>query len=101
MQLDYQHAYFRDWIGWNAHLVSFIIKNPHILRVTLIMIITDAFLFHTPTIVFQFGIATPSTRNQYPAYRCHGAHPNHGILASGNNTYIYGTLQTIDRKSVV
>jgi hypothetical protein len=81
------------------HLVSFNIKNPHILRFTLIMIITDAFLFHTPTIVFQFGIANPSTRNQYPAYL--GVMERIQIMVFSlqeiilTSIYIYGTLQTI------
>ncbi|KAN0068871.1 hypothetical protein V8E54_013040 [Elaphomyces granulatus] len=81
------------------HLVSFTIKSPHILRFALILIITDAFLFHTPTIVFQFGLAVPSTHDQYSAYlrvmeriQIMGFSIQEVILTS---IYIYGTLQII------
>jgi len=81
------------------HLVSFTIKNPHILRITLIMIITDAFLFHTPTIVFQFGLANQSTHDQYVSYlrvmeriQIMGFSLQEITLTS---IYIYGTLQII------
>jgi hypothetical protein len=81
------------------HLVNFTIKNPHILRITLIMIITDAFLFHTPTIVFQFGLANQSTHDQYASY----LHVMERIQIMGfslqeitlTSIYIYGTLQII------
>jgi len=81
------------------HLVNFTIKNPHILRITLIMIITDAFLFHTPTIVFQFGLANQSTHDQYASYlrvmeriQIMGFSLQEITLTS---IYIYGTLQII------
>jgi hypothetical protein len=81
------------------HLVNFTLKNPHILRITLIMIITDAFLFHTPTIVFQFGLANQSTHDQYASY----LHVMERIQIMGfslqeitlTSIYIYGTLQII------
>ncbi|OXV07938.1 hypothetical protein Egran_04298 [Elaphomyces granulatus] len=81
------------------HLVNFTIKNPHILRITLIMIITDAFLFHTPTIVFQFGLANQSRHDQYASY----LHVMERIQIMGfslqeitlTSIYIYGTLQII------
>jgi hypothetical protein len=81
------------------HLVNFTLKNPHILRITLIMIITDAFLFHTPTIVFQFGLANQSTHDQYASYlrvmeriQIMGFSLQEITLTS---IYIYGTLQII------
>jgi hypothetical protein len=81
------------------HLVSFTIKNPHVLRYALIMIITDAFLFHTPTIVFQFGLANPPTHDQYFNYlrvmeriQIMGFSLQEIVLTS---IYIYGTLQII------
>ena len=81
------------------HLVSFTIKYPHVLRITLTMIITNAFLFHTPTIVFQFGLADPGTHIQYLAYlqvmeriQVMGFSLQEIIITS---IYIYGTLQII------
>jgi len=81
------------------HLVSFTIKNPHVLRITLTMIITNAFLFHTPTIVFQFGLASSGTHLQYLAYlrvmeriQIMGFSLQEIAITS---IYIYGTLQII------
>jgi len=81
------------------HLINFTIKNPYVLRFTLIMIIADAFLFHTPTIVFQFGLANSSTHDQYQAYlrvmeriQIMGFSLQEIVLTS---IYIYGTLQII------
>ena len=81
------------------HLINFTIKNPQVLRITLIMIITDAFLFHTPTIVFQFGLANQSTHDQYVPYlrvmeriQIMGFSLQEITLTS---IYIYGTLQII------
>ncbi|KAN0076196.1 hypothetical protein V8E54_006338 [Elaphomyces granulatus] len=81
------------------HLVSFTIKNPHVLRITLTMIIIDAFLFHTPTVIFQFGLANPPTHAQYLGYlrvmeriQIMGFSLQEIIITS---IYIYGTLQII------
>lgn len=38
------------------------------LNFTLAMIITDAFLFHVPTIVFQFGVSNKPTHTKYLPY---------------------------------
>jgi hypothetical protein len=56
-------------IGWVGNVTGFslvlysrlnlVVHNRKILRAVLIMIITDAFLLHTPTIIFDFGISSP------------------------------------------
>jgi hypothetical protein len=56
-------------IGWVGNVTGFsfvlysrlnlVVRNRKILRAVLIMIITDAFLLHTPIIIFDFGISSP------------------------------------------
>jgi hypothetical protein len=56
-------------IGWVGNVTGFsfvlysrlnlVIRNRKILRAVLIMIIVDAFLLHTPIIIFDFGISSP------------------------------------------
>ncbi len=56
-------------IGWVGNVTGFsfvlysrlnlVVRNRRILRAVLIMIITDAFLLHTPIIIFDFGISSP------------------------------------------
>lgn len=42
--------------------------RSQVLKLTLAMIIIDAFLFHVPTIVFQFGVSAKSTHKKYLPY---------------------------------
>ena len=44
------------------------LRKNQILRLTLIMVITDAFLFHIPTIVFQFGVSNKPTQAKFLPY---------------------------------
>jgi hypothetical protein len=56
-------------IGWVGNVTGFsfvlysrlnlVVRNRKILRAVLIMIIIDAFLLHTPIIIFDFGISSP------------------------------------------
>ena len=56
-------------IGWVGNVTGFsfvlysrlnlVVRDRRILRAVLIMIITDAFLLHTPIIIFDFGISSP------------------------------------------
>ena len=56
-------------IGWVGNVTGFsfvlysrlnlVVRNRKILRAVLVMIITDAFLLHTPIIIFDFGISSP------------------------------------------
>jgi len=56
-------------IGWVGNVTGFafvlysrlnlVVRNRRILRAVLCMIITDAFLLHTPIIIFDFGISSP------------------------------------------
>jgi hypothetical protein len=56
-------------IGWVGNVTGFafvlysrlnlVVRNRKILRAVLCMIITDAFLLHTPIIIFDFGISSP------------------------------------------
>src|SRR5271154_5452438 len=56
-------------IGWVGNVTGFsfvlysrlnlVVRDRKILRAVLCMIITDAFLLHTPIIIFDFGISSP------------------------------------------
>jgi hypothetical protein len=56
-------------IGWVSNVTGFslvlysrlhlVVRDRRILRSVLAMIITDAILFHTPIIIFDFGISSP------------------------------------------
>lgn len=56
-------------VGWVGNVTGFsfvlysrlnlVVRNRKILRAVLVMIITDAFLLHTPIIIFDFGISSP------------------------------------------
>lgn len=56
-------------LGWVGNVTGFslvlysrlnlVVRNRKILRAVLVMIITDAFLLHTPIIIFDFGISSP------------------------------------------
>jgi hypothetical protein len=46
----------------------FVRKSGLILKLVLAMIITDAFLFHVPTIVFQFGVSNKASHKKYLPY---------------------------------
>lgn len=62
-------------IGWVGMVTGFsvvlysrlrlLVNNPFVLKATLTMIIVDAFLFHVPTITFQFGVSNPPTHKEY------------------------------------
>jgi hypothetical protein len=83
------------------HLVTFIIQNPKVLRLTLAMIITDAFLFHVPTAVFQFGLSDPQTHTRYLTY----LRPMERVQILGfslqeiiiTTIYIYGTTMMVQQ----
>jgi len=79
------------------HLVSFVMHSSQILRLSLAMIIVDAFLFHVPTIVFQYGLSDPHTHAKYLPYmgpmervQVLGFSIQETILSA---IYIYGTIQ--------
>lgn len=65
-------------IGWVGMVTGFsivlysrlnlLVRSRTVLRWTLIMIIMDAFLFHTPTIVFQFGVSNKPSHKKYLPY---------------------------------
>jgi len=65
-------------IGWVGMVTGFsvvlysrlhlVIRNQRTLKLVLAMIITDAFLFHVPTVVFQFGVSNKSTHKKYLPY---------------------------------
>jgi hypothetical protein len=56
-------------LGWVCNTTGFsfvlysrmnlVVQSPLILRCALIAIIVDGFLFHTPVVVFSFGMSTP------------------------------------------
>jgi hypothetical protein len=82
------------------HLVTFMMRNQRlVLRIALTMIIIDAFLFHVPTIVFQFGMSDPHTHAKYLAYM--GPMERVQVLAFSiqeiilSVIYIYGTMQMV------
>jgi len=62
-------------IGWVGMVTGFsvvlysrlqlLVRNPAVRKFTLAMIVTDAFLFHVPTIVFQFGVSNGPTHAKY------------------------------------
>jgi hypothetical protein len=62
-------------IGWVGMVTGFsvvlysrlrLLVSSHLVRkLTLAMIITDAFLFHVPTIIFQFGVSNGPTHKKY------------------------------------
>lgn len=53
-------------VGWVSNVTGFsvvlysrlhlVVRNPKVLNLVLAMIITDAILFHTPVVVFEFGL---------------------------------------------
>jgi len=78
------------------HLV---IRSQRTLRLVLAMIITDAFLFHVPTIVFQYGTSDHKTHKKFLPYMA----PMERIQVLGFSIqeilisciYIYATLQML------
>ncbi|CZT51936.1 uncharacterized protein RSE6_13163 [Rhynchosporium secalis] len=62
-------------IGWVSMVTGFsvvlysrlhlVVRSPRILNLVLIMVMTDAFLFHVPTIVFQYGISANGKTHVY------------------------------------
>ncbi|KAL1968841.1 hypothetical protein VTN77DRAFT_1202 [Rasamsonia byssochlamydoides] len=81
------------------HLISFVMRNRHVLRIALAMIITDAFLFYVPTVVFQFGLSDPQAHAKYVPYmgpmervQVLGFSIQEIILSA---LYIYGTMQMV------
>ncbi len=65
-------------IGWVSMVTGFsvvlysrlhlVVRSPRILKFVLIMVITDAFLFHVPTIVFQYGVSAKESHKKYLPY---------------------------------
>jgi hypothetical protein len=65
-------------IGWVGMVTGFavvlysrmglLVRSRRVRRWTLIMIIVDAFAFHVPTIVFQFGVSNGPTHAKYLPY---------------------------------
>lgn len=96
-------------IGWVGMVTGFsvvlysrlhlVVRNQRILRLVLAMIITDAFLFHVPTIVFQFGVSNKSTHKKYLPYMA----PMERVQVLGfslqeiiiSAIYIYATLKML------
>ncbi|KAG0653067.1 hypothetical protein D0Z07_0372 [Hyphodiscus hymeniophilus] len=96
-------------IGWVSMVSGFsvvlysrlhpVIHNQRILQVVLVMIITDAFLFHLPTIVFQYGLSNKKTHKQYLPFIA----PMERVQVLGFSIqeiiisciYIYGTLEML------
>ena len=78
------------------HLV---IRSQRTLRLVLAMIITDAFLFHVPTVVFQYGTSYKKTHEKYLPYMA----PMERVQVLGfsiqevliSAIYIYATLQML------
>ncbi|CZT03076.1 uncharacterized protein RAG0_09950 [Rhynchosporium agropyri] len=66
MQLDRLYHPCRNRLGIvlysRLHLV---VRSPRILNLVLIMVIIDAFLFHVPTIVFQYGVSANGKTHAY------------------------------------
>lgn len=62
-------------IGWVSMVTGFsvvlysrlhlVVRSQRILKFVLIMVITDAFLFHVPTIVFQYGVSANKKTHEY------------------------------------
>ncbi|KAG4415709.1 hypothetical protein IFR04_011166 [Cadophora malorum] len=62
-------------IGWVSMVTGFsvvlysrlhlVVRSQRILKFVLIMVITDAFLFHVPTIVFQYGVSANKKTHAY------------------------------------
>jgi hypothetical protein len=96
-------------IGWVSMVTGFsivlysrlhlVIRNQRTLQLILAMIITDAFLFHVPTIVFQYGTSYKKTHKQYLPYMA----PMERVQVLGfsiqeiliSSIYIYATLQML------
>ncbi len=94
-------------IGWVSMVTGFsivlysrlhlVVRNQRTLRLILALIITDAFLFHVPTIVFQFGLSNKKTHHKYLPYMA----PMERVQILGfsiqeiiiSSIYIYATLQ--------
>jgi hypothetical protein len=65
-------------IGWVGMVSGFsvvlysrlhlVVRSQRTLRLVLAMVITDAFLFHVPTVVFQFGLSNKSSHKKYLPY---------------------------------
>lgn len=65
-------------IGWVGMVTGFsvvlysrlklIVRSHNVRKWVLIMIVADAFLFHVPTIVFQFGVSNKPTHKKYLPY---------------------------------
>ena len=78
------------------HLV---IRSQRVLRLVLALIVTDAFLFHVPTVVFQFGLSNKSSHKKYLPYMA----PMERVQILGfsiqeiliSTIYIYATLQML------
>lgn len=96
-------------IGWVSMVSGFsvvlysrlhlVIRNQRTLRLVLAMIITDAFLFHVPTVVFQYGTSYKKTHKKYLPFMA----PMERVQVLGFSIqeilisciYIYGTLQML------
>ncbi|KAF2686423.1 hypothetical protein K458DRAFT_486381 [Lentithecium fluviatile CBS 122367] len=94
-------------IGWVGMVTGFgvvlssrmglLVRSWRVRRWALIMIIVDAFLFHVPTIVFQFGVSNGPTHKKYLPYMA----PMERIQVAAftiqevtlSAIYIYATLQ--------
>ncbi|KAH8701647.1 hypothetical protein BGW36DRAFT_445254 [Talaromyces proteolyticus] len=81
------------------NLVSFVMQNRFILPLALAMIIIDAFLFHIPTVVFQFGLSNAPTHAKFLPFmnvieriQIIGFSAQEIILST---IYIYGTLKMV------
>jgi hypothetical protein len=94
-------------IGWVSMVTGFsmvlysrlhlVVRNQRTLRLVLALIITDAFLFHVPTVAFQFGLSDKKTHHKYLPYMA----PMERVQIIGfsiqeiliSSIYIYATLQ--------
>jgi hypothetical protein len=96
-------------VGWVSMVSGFsvvlysrlhlVIRNQRTLRLVLAMIITDAFLFHIPTVVFQYGTSYKKTHKKYLPFMA----PMERVQVLGfsiqeiliSSIYIYATLQML------
>lgn len=81
------------------NLIRFVMYSRFILPLCLTMIITDAFLFHVPTVVFQFGLSNAPTHAKFLPYmnvmervQILGFSIQEIILST---IYIFGTLKMV------
>jgi hypothetical protein len=96
-------------IGWVSMVSGFsivlysrlhlVIRNQRTLKLVFAMIITDAFLFHVPTIFFQYGTSDKKTHKKYLPFMA----PMERVQVLGfsiqeiliSSIYIYATLQML------